>query len=272
MTNNEILQADLLDIIFENRNKEYGAYALRRNYNHRLFLALAAASSVILFFVLINVLGKKDETPATQAKNNDNGFLLHQIVLPKEPEKPKEPLNPKPVEKVATIKYNDAIKIKPDNQVTTTMTEIKDLIGKQIDNVTSDGKIKDDKVQPVDPLITSVNGTNTGPAKPETFFDPTEREPEFPGGQVALMRFLQNNLYTPGELQAGEKKMVQVRFKVDKDGFVSALEVLSSGGNEFDREVIRVCKRMPRWKPAIQNGVNVPVSYVLPVTFIGVEQ
>jgi protein TonB len=66
--------------------------------------------------------------------------------------------------------------------------------------------------------------------------------------------------------------MVQIRFKVDKDGVVSDLEISRSGGSEFDREVIRVCKKMPRWKPAVQNGFNVPVNYMLPVTFIGAEQ
>jgi protein TonB len=59
---------------------------------------------------------------------------------------------------------------------------------------------------------------------------------------------------------------------VDKDGSVNTFEIVTSGGREFDNEVVRVCKKMPRWIPALQNGINVPVSYVLPVTFIGVEQ
>ena len=58
MTNKEILQASLLDIIFENRNKGYGAYALRKDYNTRLLIALAAGMSFILFFILISLFGK----------------------------------------------------------------------------------------------------------------------------------------------------------------------------------------------------------------------
>lgn len=50
------------------------------------------------------------------------------------------------------------------------------------------------------------------------------------------------------------------------------MEIVQTGGDMFDKEVVRVCKKMPRWKPAIQNGMHVPVSYVLPVTFIGTEQ
>ena len=57
---NKILSADILDIIFEGRNKDYGAYALRREYNHRLLLAVAAAFSVILLFIVLNALHKKN--------------------------------------------------------------------------------------------------------------------------------------------------------------------------------------------------------------------
>ena len=87
-----------------------------------------------------------------------------------------------------------------------------------------------------------------------------------------MKRFLSKYLTTPDELQAGEKKVVRIRFKVDTDGTVNTFEIMTSGGNEFDNEVVRVCRKMPRWMPAIQNGINVPVSYVLPVTFIGVEE
>jgi periplasmic protein TonB len=83
---------------------------------------------------------------------------------------------------------------------------------------------------------------------------------------------LGKNLSTPDALEAGERKVVQIKFKVDKDGSVTSFEIVTSGGGEFDREVVRVCKKMPRWTPAIQNGINVPVSYVLPVTFIGLEE
>jgi len=83
---------------------------------------------------------------------------------------------------------------------------------------------------------------------------------------------LASNLTTPSGLEDGEKRRVEIRFNVDKDGVVNTFKVIASGGDEFDNEVVRVCKRMPRWTPAFQNGVYVPVNYVLPVTFIGVEQ
>ena len=81
---------------------------------------------------------------------------------------------------------------------------------------------------------------------------------------------LMDNLYATN--YRTQQKVVQIKFKVDKDGSVTTFEIVTSGGNEFDKEVVRVCKKMPRWTPAMQNGINIPVSYVLPVTFIGVEE
>lgn len=274
MTNKEIIQANLLDIIFENRNKDYGAYALRRDYNHRLLIAMGAASSVILLFILINVLGKKEGSVIPDS-NKKNDMVITTVEFhndkPKEPEKPKQ--ISKPVEKVAKIKSASKIEIVPDK------TKIKDPVpfnddikNKAISDVNTIGKPYTGIVEPNDKLVTNPGTGNIVVSTQPEDFKPNERDPEFPGGPEALKRFLGNNLNTPGELESSEKKMVQIRFKVDKDGVVSSLEIVRSGGNEFDREVIRVCKKMPRWKPAIQNGVNVAVSYLLPVTFIRVEQ
>jgi len=145
------------------------------------------------------------------------------------------------------------------------------LDDKQIGTENIEGK-KDIGIAGIEKAATTTGNGQVEILKPAGTFIPDERDPEFPGGPEALKRFLAHNLNTPDELEAGEKKMVQVRFVVDKEGNVFIQEIVNSGGNEFDREVIRVCKKMPRWKPAIQNGVNVSVSYVLPVTFIGVEQ
>ena len=92
---------------------------------------------------------------------------------------------------------------------------------------------------------------------------------EFPGGQKALMNFLNKYLRTPDELEAGQKKTVQVRFSVAEDGSVTQFEVLQSGRIAFDNEVIRVLKKMPKWKPAVQNGRNVPVMFTQPRNIYG---
>lgn len=275
MTNNEILNANLLDIVFENRNKDYGAYALRKGYNTRMLAALGAGLSVILLFILASAANKK-ENISKPVVNTKEGIVIRTIEMPKEkikePEKPKEVVKQKPVQKVATIKYTTPV-IKKDPDVKNMMVATKELDGKEISDKTSDGKVADnivvlDKKPVEDPGTGTI--TTSGPSQPD--FVAEEKDPQFPGGQEALKQFLARNLGSPGDLEEGEKKVVKVKFKVEKDGSVTALEIVSSGGNDFDREVVRVCKKMPRWIPAVQNGINVPVSYVLPVTFIGTEE
>ncbi|MFI5133357.1 MAG: energy transducer TonB [Chitinophagales bacterium] len=272
MTNNEILQASLLDILFNNRNKDYGAYKLRKDYNHRLLIALGGALSIVLFFVLLNFFHKKEpvqELPV--AKGNE--VIIRTIIIPEEPKKQEPPRQKvEAVQKIAQIK-SPTFKIVPDKLVPKNLPLINEIKGKIISEKNVDGPNAEGTK--IDNDNTDKNAGKNGTAvqtKPEPTFIPIEKDPEFPGGQEALMRFLKNNLSTPEDLQAGEKKIVQVRFKVGVDGTVSTVEIVQSGGSLFDREVARVCKKMPHWKPALQNGVNVAVSYILPVTFIGVEQ
>jgi protein TonB len=273
MTNKEILQADLLDIIFEKRNKDYGAYAIRRGYNHRLFTATGAAMSVILLFIFSIAFGKKNISPAPLEKKEQIVEITEVKIFkekPKEPEKIIE--TKKPVEKIASQKFVSKIVIKPDVRVKEKLPDVTSLGDKLISDKTQVGKIDDGIPKEKEKPIETGNGNTTVVTDAQPDFHPNEREPEFPGGPEALKRFLARNLATPSDLEDGEKKIVHIRFKVDKDGAVNTFEIVTSGGNEFDNEVVRVCKKMPRWIPALQNGINVPVSYVLPVTFIGVEQ
>ena len=277
MTNKEILQSDVLDIIFENRNKVYGAYAIRRGYNNRMLVALGSGMSVIILLIFINGFTTSETSSAPIADSKEKIVVRElniPIQKPKEIEQPKETVKQKTVQpKMATVKFTTPPEIKKDTDVKETMVAVTDMNEKKIADVTGDGEkfkgIAKEAEKPVGEPGTG-NGKTDEPKQPD--FIVMEREPEFPGGAAALKKFLGNNLSTPDELNAGEKKVVQVKFKVDKDGTVTGVEILTSGGNDFDREVVRVCKKMPKWKPAIQNGINVPVSYVLPVTFIGLEE
>lgn len=277
MTNKEILQASLLDIIFENRNKSYGAYALRKDYNTRLLIALATGMSFILFFILISLLGKSQQSPTIIHSERGEVIVREMELLkekPKEPDKPKKVMKQKyDMPKVATVKFTTPPAIKEDNKVKDPIAAINDLTDKYISDKTGTG-IKADgiSIQPQQPSAEPGTGESEPIVPVQKDFEIDERDPEFPGGAEAFKRFLNRNLNTPDELLAGERKVVLIKFKVDKDGTVTGFEIVTSGGNDFDREVVRVCKKMPRWKPAIQNGINVPVSYVLPVTFLGLEQ
>lgn len=278
MTNREILQSDMLDILFEKRNKAYGAYALRRGYDRRMLLALGSGLAIIFSVVLFNIVGGNNDLPNDLLPKKEV-LTVTTIEIPDEPDKPKEPEKPKEkpaaskaIKQVATVKNTTNIKIEPDKIVKNTeMPAITDLKDKQTgtENITGE--------KPGNVAIITEKPANTGNAEGtgterQSDFIINERAPEFPGGEEALARFLSRNLNTPEELEAGQKKAVRIRFTVASDGSISLMEIVQTGGDIFDKEVVRVCKKMPRWKPAIQNGVHVPVSYVLPVTFIGTEQ
>ena len=99
-----------------------------------------------------------------------------------------------------------------------------------------------------------------------------EKPASFPGGESAWLNFLQRYLHTPGDLEEGQRIEVRVQFWIEADGSLSRFEIVKSGGTSFDKEVLRVMTKMPKWIPAIQNDHNVPVSFTQPVIFLSVEE
>lgn len=279
MTKNELLHASLLDIVFDNRNKEYGAYALRKEYSQRLLVSLGIGISLIIFVVLMNTLNENQPSgPGNRPDKNE--VIISSVDMPpdekiKKPLPPLaqpaiEPILPKAVQPVAAVEF-PPIAIVPDIDADQSLVPAQaDMINKQIATVDADGKDYTGEVLHQRTVMSSGGQDNEVIPVNEPIIP--NSNPEFPGGQEALVQFLSRHLDTPGELESGEKKMVRARFKVDVDGSVSLVEIVQTGGSLFDKEVIRVCKKMPRWKPAIQNGEAVATSYVLPVTFIGVDQ
>ncbi|ANE50955.1 hypothetical protein SY85_11025 [Flavisolibacter tropicus] len=270
MTSHEILQSSMLDILFENRNKQYGAYALRKFYANRMGVALAISlSSVLLLLFLFSL----PSAPSSERSSlPDVGVVeLTNVEIPREELPPPAPVEPPKVQQVAQVDYNNIV-IVPDDLAPEPLPTINDIENAVIGNQNVDGVPEDGTRN------TTVN-TDSGDATPaptpepeKTIFDPIEKQPEFPGGVEAWRSFLSRYLQAPDELAAGERKTVQVRFMVSATGEVTGFEIVQSAGNSFDREVLRVMKKMPKWRPAIQNGHHIAVSFVQPVTFQGVEE
>jgi periplasmic protein TonB len=266
MTSNEILKADVLDILFENRNKMYGAYTLRKFYNNRLLAALifSIASVVLLLLFLKPAVSHTATTPSVPGLQLTTIELPKDVFIPKKPEPPAPPKAPA----VAQQQFIDQIKITTNN-VAAVVPEQAELIQVAISNITESG-VPGDALPPIsENNNASANQTeyNTTPA-PALM----QAQPEFPGGTAAWSSFLSRHLQAPDALEGGEKKTVLVRFLVSKDGSVTGFEIVQSGGAAFDNEVIRVLKKMPKWKPAIQNGQHVDVTFTQPVTFMGIEE
>jgi protein TonB len=266
MTGKEILMSDALDILFDNRNKSYGAYLLRKNYNQRLTLALGLALSTPFLLFLFAGTDKNQHT----MHHAPSVVVVRDVVLPKDPVLPKKPALPQPAiakPAMATRAFVDRIKFVPDDRKLTQTIPLQSAMNDAIPaTVTAPGTLPGTGI-----YTPSAQGPTISKPEPPAAA-PLQRDPEFPGGRDAWTRFLKDNLRSPGILMEGEKVTVLIKFQVATDGAVTGFEVLQSGGREFDREVIRVLKRMPKWKPAIRNDQPVAWFYTQPVTFMALAE
>lgn len=269
MTNKEILHTDMLDILFEHRNKIYGAYALRREYHYRLGIALGITLTTVLFITLFASFGKNDD-----GNNNpfhDKGGVIispYEEIIPEEPERPREPERPQPNSEVdyqtpIIVKNEDADEILPDLDA---------INHSEISNRNIDGNPPDGTQKPDEENYGNGNMVETPDPQPAPEPNLPSYPPAFPGGESAWLGFLRKFLQAPGELEPGERKEVIIRFWIDEEGAPSKFEIVKSAGSSFDKEVLRVMKKMPKWEPAVQNGRKVPAVFSQPVIFIGVQE
>lgn len=268
MTSQQILQTDLLDILFEKRNKLYGAYQLRRMYQQQLVkaltLAIGSAFVLLLFFKPANVATRVEEEKGTVVE-------VDQIV-PLEQQKKVEPPKLPQASKPPQVRQQTFV----DN-IVITEKEISHPLPPQVafdHAAVSDRTADGDDVAGQLPVMTESkdNGTGNGQPEPQEKKEiKPDRQPQFPGGMQAWLLFLERNLHVPEELESGEKRTALVRFHVAEDGSITRFQVVQSAGSAFDNEVIRVLKKMPKWTPAMQAGQPVAVSFTQPVTFLGLE-
>ena len=268
MTSDEILKAAPLDLLFENRNKLYGAYPLRKYYHRRLTTAVGISlflSAGLLFF-----LYEYNKASGIQFvdRGPDDEVVLRVQHIPEQPvvpEPPQAPQRQKPTPPVAQQRHT-TIRITSDPVDVTDVPTQTDLKTTAIAATTTAG-VPSELVAPAAP------GSIAAPGLPEKSAEVlVSAAPQFPGGAAAWGAFLSRHLQVPDELEAGVKKTVLVRFSVSETGAVTGFEVVQSGGAAFDAEVIRVLKKMPKWKPALKNGLPVAVPFTQPVTFMSVEE
>ncbi len=267
---NKIMSADILDIIFDGRNKDYGAYELRKTYNKRLTTALVgmAALLALLFigFFIANTIAANSAKEKVQVKD----VQLEEIKAEEKKNEPPPPPPPPKQEppKVEMAKFTPP-KIVKDEEVKEEEKppEQEKLEDTKIGTVNQEG-IKDEGiVAPVD----NGKGVVEAPKKDETDYDKTftkvEIESDYPGGQGAWVRYLNKNLVYPQDAQDNEiQGTVIVQFIVDKEGNVSDVEAIS-GANELRAEAVRVIKKSGKWTPAVQNGRQVKSYKKQPITF-----
>lgn len=263
-----ILKSDVLDILFENRNKAYGAYDLRKFYDNRLMKSLGVMLGVVVLLSAFTFMPDKKK----QLEKQDE---LITTTIFTQPEKKVEPEVKKEIPAAAQKPVSQKIFVK--NILITA-----DPVVPPIDVITDDDRIGNKTIDvpgggPGSVQQPAGDGNGGGPVvepvKPEpvdnlTPTETAEEMPSFPGGMEALKRFLQKNLTNPRDLEDGEMVSVKIRFVVGYDGKLKGFTTVQDGGEEFNKEVVRVLKKMPEWVPGKTRGQNVSVYYVIPVKFV----
>jgi len=271
MNQQTILQSNLLDIIFENRNKDYGAYTLRKFYQGRLNVAVVSTVGLAMILSLFLLYGKtpvdfKPLRPATflpgiqlSNVNGNSQQASKKITLPH----PLVKKIPQP-ERPPRIVTSDNI-----NNLPATPAEIHPsltgVIGEELNFMPGDVGAGGDnlKENTIAPVIKPAEEAETAPVAV------AEIMPQYPGGIPALLSFLKKNIHSPGDVEEGADKIVEIEFVVNYNGNLESFVVVKSGGEIFDNEVVRVLKKMPLWIPGKSKGKNISVYYRVPVKFTG---
>ena len=257
------------NIIFEGKNKEFGAYILRRESSKRHYVAFAV---VTLLVFLVSSLPKLTSAFGMNKEEKEIVGIVDIFKL-SPPEKEKEPFKPQ-IEEPTRLKTAPAIKflvpvIKPDDEVKPE-DEIPPMEAvTKFEGIISSVNNKGEDSNGVDPATVNTNNEIGGeaPIEDELVLVP-EVQPSFPGGERELMKFLNENIKHPAlAIDIGIQGKVQVQFIVGKDGSIEDVKIARGVDKSLDNEAIRVIKSMPKWIPGKQSGKAVRVKFYVPVNF-----
>lgn len=274
---NKIKTADILDLLFEGRNKEYGAYELRKTYNKRITYALIG-TFVICALLLVGSL------IANNTKKSKADIVVADMSLEnvkqeeKKPEPPPPPPPPKQEPPKVEITKFTPPKIVKDEEVKQEdeIKEVEKLEDTKIGTINQEGTKDEGIVAP--PVESKGTGVVEAPKQEEDYdkvFTVVQNPAEFAGGQSAWAKYLERNLNRDLPVENGAppgKYTVIVSFIVSKDGSISDVTAENDPGYGTKAEAIRVIAKGPKWKPAVQNGRNVIYRNRQSITFVVSEE
>ncbi|SHM94537.1 energy transducer TonB [Mucilaginibacter sp. OK098] len=262
----DLYKTEWLDLVFDDRNKEYGAYNLRQHYAGNMVRAMGIAffSIAVLCGVSIILSTTPDRVKVIHVVNDP--YILPPPV--KEIKEIKPPVSPKHVKAetlppvTATTKFVEMV-VKPDPQAVTPPKNV-ELTG-AIGTETTKGPVTGSNTPPVE----TPAGTGTpGPDESVHLVSGLDVMPMPVGGDAAWAKFLNKNLRFPASAQEeGISGKVFLSFIIEKDGHLSNITVDRGAGHGFDEEALRVLKLAKAWKPGMQNGQPVRVKYSIPINF-----
>ena len=260
MNSEEILKASYEDIIFDGRNKQYGAYELRKQYERNVIMAISISTLVLLLVafgpVILKMLQTDDNLKVVQVKL-DNKVNMEEAPPLNEDLPPPPPIKLPQVEQIKFVPPKIVETVTKEEEIAT-IEEIKN--NANVGTVTQEGE-KTQIVEKVDDIV----ATTEKPEEPLTFVD---QQPEFPGGDEALLEYITKNIKYPAQAQdLNIQGTVYVQFVVGKDGKVRDPKILKDIGGGCGQEAQRVVLMLPPWKAGKQAGKEVPVYVKMPIKF-----
>ena len=254
---NELRDAPVFDdIVFEVRNKEYGAYKLRKKYNRTVLIALLIGILIIGTAVITPYINAKAAENRGKRAERQVEIKLENLDQPAEQVAPPPPPPPPPADVVQQQKYVppqvvDSIKPEDVKQLMTADQAQTEVTNKEVVEVQQQVK---EEVQEAEPE--------------QQPFVVVEEMPMFPGGDVALLKYIADHIQYPEIAKENNiQGKVIVRFCVTPKGGVSQVSILKGVDPELDKEAIRVVNTLPPFKPGKQGGKPVPVWYMVPIAY-----
>lgn len=244
------------DIVFEVRNKEYGAYKLRKKYNRTVLIGLLIGVVIIATAIITPYLNAKAAENRTKRAERQVQIKLENLDAPTELVAPPPPPPPPPTDVVQQQKYVppvvvDTIKPEDVKQLMTADQAQTEVVNKEVVEVQQQAK---EEVQEVE--------------AEQAPFVVVEEMPMFPGGDPELLKYIAEHTQYPEIAKENNiQGKVIVRFCVTAKGGVNQVSVLKGVDPELDKEAIRVVNTLPPFKPGKQGGKPVPVWYMVPIAF-----
>ena len=268
-----------IDIVFEGKNKDFGAYELRRQSAKRHNKAMVV---IVIVLFLIGVIGllantvlqKAEARPEDQIEQamvdyadaeeeeEEEQEEEQQRVEEQQPEAlPEEILNTVKATELQITKDEEVVEeIKSQDELKETDTAVGTT---DFDKGTDDlNVVREHKEEVI------VEEKKPEPVDDNKVFDIVEQKPQFPGGEAALLKYIAEHLRYPALAQEnGIQGRVVVQFVVTKTGSIGEVKVVRSKDPDLDKEAVRVVKTLPNFVPGKMNGHSVNVWYTLPITF-----
>ncbi|MBR5727949.1 MAG: energy transducer TonB [Muribaculaceae bacterium] len=269
------------DLVFEGKNKEFGAYEMRttstKRHNKAMLYTIIGAILVVAAAVSIAKVQEylAERRLAEQAEQEEVLIDMEQNEEPEEEqqerlEQPKPEVLPEEVlntVKVTELRIVEDEKVKAEDEIKT-QDELKETTTafgqKDNDKGTEDRNV----TRTLKEEVVVEKKVEEKKVEKEEIFKSVEQMPQFPGGEAALMKYISSHIQYPTMAQENNVQgKVIVQFVVTKTGQVGEVKVARSVDKDLDREAVRVCKSLPKFTPGRQNGQPVSVWYTLPVNF-----